>query len=500
MSGIKKIKNNLILGIAGQVLTILLGIVVPRLVLTSYGSEVNGLINSITQIYTYVGLLEAGIGIATVQALYRTIASNSNDETNAVLAATNRYYHRVGSIYLFVVLVFSCVYPFVIKSDIPIHTIVLIILFNGLGSVISFFFQGKYFLLLQAEGKNYIQTAVVLFTNVLKSAAKIVFINLGFSVVFVQAMAFVVSLIQMIYISIYIKRNYKWINLKVKPDFDSISQSKNVLVHRVGGLVFNNTDMIILSFFCGLKVVSVYSMYTLFFSMINTALETVSNSFIFKIGQTFHVSKEKFNKMYNVFELYFMTLVFALFSVANFFINPFIKLYTSGINDIQYVDKYLPLLFIFTYLLSCGRTASNHAISFAGHFKQTQWRSLLEAAINITVSLIAVNFLGIYGVLIGTIAALLYRTNDMIIYAGKKILNCSVFTTYKRWLINLATFLFVLFLNRFLNFELSSYVDIFIWCIPYTIATLLLFFTVSTVFEFSTAKYLINAIKQKIKR
>ena len=155
----------------------------------------------------------------------------------------------MGLIYLFVVLVFSCVYPFVIKSDIPVRTIVLIILFNGLGSVINFFFQGKYFLLLQAEGKNYIQTTVVLFTNVFKSAAKIVFINLGFSVVFVQAMAFVVSLIQMIYISIYIKRNYKWIDLNVKPDFDSISQSKNVMVHKVGALVFNNTDMIILSFF-----------------------------------------------------------------------------------------------------------------------------------------------------------------------------------------------------------------------------------------------------------
>ena len=52
MQNSKKIKYNLIIGVAGQFLTIALGIVLPRLVLTSYGSEANGLINSVTQIYS----------------------------------------------------------------------------------------------------------------------------------------------------------------------------------------------------------------------------------------------------------------------------------------------------------------------------------------------------------------------------------------------------------------------------------------------------------------
>ena len=208
MNNSKKVSLNLTLGIASEALTIVLGIVVPRLILTSYGSEVNGLLSSVTQIYSYVALLEAGIGTATVQALYSTVGVNDKEGTNAILAATNRYYHRTGILYLIAILFFSIIYPIVISTEIPLITVVLVIVFNGLGSVINYFFQAKYFLLLQAEGKNYIQTSLTMVINVFKNIAKIVLMALGFDVVFVQAIAMVVSLIQMLYIIWYIKKYY----------------------------------------------------------------------------------------------------------------------------------------------------------------------------------------------------------------------------------------------------------------------------------------------------
>ena len=251
MNNSKKVSLNLTLGIASEALTIVLGIVVPRLILTSYGSEVNGLLSSVTQIYSYVALLEAGIGTATIQALYGTVGANDKEGTNAILAATNRYYHRTGILYLVAILFFSTIYPIVVSTEIPLITVVLVIVFNGLGSVINYFFQAKYFLLLQAEGKNYIQTSLTMVINVFKNIAKIVLMALGFDVVFVQAIAMVVSLIQMLYIIWYIKKYYKWIDLSVEPNFTAISQSKNVLVHQISGLVYYNTDTITLTLFCG---------------------------------------------------------------------------------------------------------------------------------------------------------------------------------------------------------------------------------------------------------
>lgn len=126
----KKISRNLILGICSEILTIVLGILVPRLILSSYGSEVNGLLSSVTQIYSYVALLEAGVGLATVQALYRTLGQRNRAATNAVLSATNRYYHKTGLLYLFAILCLSVIYPLAIRSSLPSYTIVLIIVLN----------------------------------------------------------------------------------------------------------------------------------------------------------------------------------------------------------------------------------------------------------------------------------------------------------------------------------------------------------------------------------
>lgn len=78
------------------------------------------------------------------------------------------------------------------------------------------------------------------------------------------------------------------------------------------------------------------------------------------------------------------------------------------------------MLFVVIALLENSRLSSAKAIHVAGHFKQTQWHAWVEMAINIIVSLIGVLAWGIYGVLIGTIAALLFRANAMIIYANKK--------------------------------------------------------------------------------
>ena len=497
MQNTKKIKYNLILGIASQALTIILGIIIPRLVLTNYGSEVNGLINSVTQIYSYIALIEAGVGTATVQALYRTIGKQDRDGTNAILAATNHYYHKTGILYLLCILIFSVLYPLIINTQIPTVTIVLIIIFNGLGNVINYFFQGKYTLLLQAEGKNYVRTSLDMFTQVFKNVAKIILISLGFDVIFVQAIAMAISLIQMSYITWYIRKNYHWINLKVEPDYQSISQSKNVLIHQISYLIFHNTDSIVLTVFCGLKTVSIYSMYSMLFSMVQNVLTTLSGSVTFVLGQAFHTNREKLLKLYDVYELYYMTCLFAVYSVANFFVLSFMKCYTAGVTDINYIDPYLPLLFIATYLLVGGRSSCTQIINIAGHFKQTQNRSIWESIINLTVSLIAVQYFGIYGVLFGTIAALLYRTNDMIFYANHRILHRSVWHTYKRWIINISVFTMILFLNRYINLNLSSYKSIILYCIPYTVAVFIVFFGVVSFSELETSKFAITLIKRR---
>lgn len=487
----KNTKYNLLFGILSQVVSIILGVILPRLFLTSYGSETNGLLSSVTQIYAYIALVEAGIGTASLQALYRTVGKKDQHGTNSILAAVNHYYKRTGVVYLFCILVFSIIYPLLVSTTIPKTTVIFVIVFNGLGNVVNFFFQGKYKLLLQAEGKNYVITNLNTVIHIATNFAKIYFVAAGFDVVVVQIAAFAVNLLQMIYISWYIKKWYAWIDLSVTPDYTSIAQSKNVLIHQLSGLVFNNTDTIILTFICGLKTVSVYSMYVLLFGMVSTFLNTVTDSVSFVFGQTYHTDRKQYVQILELYELYYMALVFALYAVASCFILPFLFVYTRGVTDIDYVNAYLPYLFVSTYLLSCGRKSSNLTINFAEHFRLTQWRSILESIINIVVSLACVFQFGIYGVLLGTIAALLYRTNDMIIYANKKILHRSPWKTYRRWLVNLALFIAVTALSKlaFAHVALDTYPRIILWAAITCVVVIPLFFAVASIFDTETYHY-----------
>lgn len=435
----KKATKNVVASVLNQIFTIVLGLVIPRLVLVKLGSEANGLLGSINQVLAYVSLLDAGIATASLQALYKGFSDNDKTEINGVISATHIFFKRTGRWYFIVVVFLSIIFPFTIKSDLPRFTIFVVVLLSGLPGAIVYYFQGKYKVLLEAEGKKYISTNIATAVHFFTSISKIILLLLGFGIIELQFMYFIVSVVQILFYVTYVRRNYKWLNIHEKPDFEAISQRKNVAVHYLSYLVFSNTDMIVLTYACGLEVVSVYAMYTMLFEIIKTLINHLSG-ITFILGQTFHQDKEKFVKMLDVYENVNMTLTFSLFCVTNIFILPFLDLYTVGVEDINYIDEYLPYFFIATYLLTNARTASQHTIDIAQRFKETQNRAILEMIINIMVSLLAVWKWGIYGVLIGTIVALLYRSNDVIIYANRNILQRSCWPTYKRWLTNLGVF------------------------------------------------------------
>ena len=100
-----------IYGLISQVITLLLGIIIPKLLIVSYGSEVNGLLSSVRQIFVYVALLEAGIGTASLQALYAPMAKGDHQKTSEIMAATDHYYKRTGVLYGICVLILALIYP-----------------------------------------------------------------------------------------------------------------------------------------------------------------------------------------------------------------------------------------------------------------------------------------------------------------------------------------------------------------------------------------------------
>jgi O-antigen/teichoic acid export membrane protein len=451
---------NLVFGLLSQIIILALGFIIPRLFLLEYGSDVNGLFSSVNEIFGYVALLEAGIGAATVQALYSPIVANDRKGISEILSATNRYYRKVSLYYFICITAISIVYPFIVQSDIDKVSIGFVVFLQGLSGVINFYFQATIKQLIVAEGKSYVESNVHLFIYILTSAAKIVMIYFSTTIVMIQLATLFVSIVRMLIYRLYFKKNYSWVSLKEKPRFSALRQKNSFLIHQISLLVFSSTDMIILSVFCDLRIVSVYSVYMLVFTGANTLIGTIHNSFSFLLSHKYVENKKDYVPLHDAYENYYVTLVFAMISVIYTLIVPFIQLYTRNVQDTNYVIKYLPILFSCIQLLSGSRMVCNNLIRVAGHMKQTVPRSLTEMFINIIVSVVLVQFIGIHGVLIGTIVALSYRSNDIIIYANIKILNRSPFKTYKTILINSFLFGVVVYVNTLLPQSLASYTQL----------------------------------------
>ena len=124
-----RIKHNLISSLVYQIALISLSFLLPRLYLENFGSEVNGVLSTIKQIFTYMCLLEAGVGLATTQALYKRIGEKDFDSASEVLSATNTYYIKTGIIYSAIVLLIAVVYAFFLTTSIDSNVLFFIVIF-----------------------------------------------------------------------------------------------------------------------------------------------------------------------------------------------------------------------------------------------------------------------------------------------------------------------------------------------------------------------------------
>lgn len=472
MRKFSKYELNLSTSLLYKIATCAIGILIPRLFILSYGSEVNGLQGSIAEFFIYITLIEAGVGSASVQALFGPIARQDFKAANGILSATTYFYNKIGLYYFMLLLALATLYPaFVHVGNLSYLTIFLYIFFAGAATGLNFFFQSKVILILRANGDVYFENLFLLASFLLSSTIKIILILSEQSIVFIQLSYFLISLLVMFGYYLLVKKKYSWVNFHTTPNIAAISQKNSVLVHRISSLVFNNTDIILLTFICGLKVVSLYTMYKMVINMVRALIASFVDSFDYKLGQAFQTeTRAYYCKMVDSFNICYSIFSFALFTVASILLLPFMRLYTDGM-DMNYIFPLLPYLYVIIEALQIGREAMTRTSIVAGHFKKTLNQAIIEMFINLGFT-IGFMFLfkhiwnetaGLYGALLGTISALAYRTFAMNAYSNHVILERSVWETNKIMLVNFILYALVSFVSVKVDWSfLSSYVHLII--------------------------------------
>lgn len=449
--------KNIITGFGGQLIAIVLGIIVPRIMISSYGSDVNGVISTTAQVFSYLALLEAGIGQSARIALYKPIADRDNEKISMVFLAAESYFRRITLYYGIGVMAISLIVPYLMKSDMPHLTILSVFFLEGMSGVISFYYVQTPTILLNVDGKGYINNYVTLSNKIIGYLAKIILASLGVNIVLVQFAFFIITVLKVIFYRIYIKKKYSWIVRRETPDISLLKDKNSYLITEIAWTIFSSTDMMVLSFFVSTKLSSVYSIYNLIYGSINLLLSAVGGSILYVLGQIYYKNRNEYEEVHDAMNTVFIGTMTILMSVSYVLAIPFVKLYTRGVADVDYVYYQLPFMFSLVQLLSWSRYVNGNLTGLAGYAKSTSYVSLAEAIINMILSIALVQKYGITGVLFATVIALPIKVIWCIYISDKKVLHRSFSKTIKMTSCNYIFFFSIVLIMKHVNLEIPTY-------------------------------------------
>lgn len=488
MNQTKKLKMNTVTSLLYQIVSIAGGFILPRLILEYYGSSVNGVVSSITQFLSIISLCECGVGAVVQSALYKPIADNDISAISKIYVSSSRFFSRVACIMLIYISILIFIFPHINDGGYDFQYTTTLIVVIAIGTIAQYYLGITYQLILNAAQMIYIQMVVRTICIIVNVVVSIIFITNGAGIHIVKLISSMVFLIQPLFFMWIVNRKYE-INKKIVYSEEPIKQKWNGMAQHIATVVFENTSVLILTVMSTLANVSVYGVYhlvtnglKLFFISLTIGIRSYLGD-LFARGETISL-----NKAFDKFEWLIHTSSTLIYTVAAILIVPFVRVYTLGINDAEYIQPVFATFMCFAMAVYSIRLPYNYMIQSAGHFKQTQRSAVIEAILNIVVSVVFVKMFGLVGVSVAAAVAMIYRTVYFVWYLSRNILKRSKVKFLKNILVDIVTCFVMVISTKWLNMGRVAY---FAWIIMST-----------KVFVFCAAEtFLINLIfyRQNIK-
>ena len=432
----RKLKINLIVAVLFQCVTILYGFILPRLLIENYVSEVYGLTQSIKQFLGLISFLDLGVSQVVRSALYKPLSERNSLQISRIMVAGGKFYRTLAFILLGYIAVLFVVYPLIVNRAFNWMFVAVLIIVMSISSFMQYYFGIINEQLLHADQKSYIVNGVHITCVFLNLLLCVLAIRLNCSIHLLMLTTAIVFLIKPIFYVIYIRKQYQ-VDRKARYDEEPISQKWNGITQHISAVVLDGTDNVVLTIFSTLSNVSVYSVYYMVIGSIQSFYQTVAVGIQSAAGAVWAKGDSKeIKKTFFSMEFYLHTITLFLFCCVGVLIVPFVRVYTNGLSDCDYVQPIFALLLSVAYGIRCLRTPYNIWVLAAGHFKQTQWCHVIAAALNLVISIVVVFRWGLIGVAVGTLISMCYQTVWLSVYASRKLIQCSIRHLLKRYVVD----------------------------------------------------------------
>lgn len=486
------LSKNIVINIILQVTTICSGLIIPRLIIKTYGSNVNGLISSITQFLSYIALLEGGIGGVIKAVLYKPLLNKDRAALGGILNASNAFFRKIA--YVFIGYLFLLAFSFDKISNagygwIPTAILVLIL---GISTLTQYFFGLTYQFFLQADQKIWFTSGVQIVTLWLNIIFSVIMIRLGCRVESVKLVTALIFTLRPLCFNLYVKKKYD-IDFDSPPSRESLAQRWDGFGHHIAYFIHSNTDVILLTLFTSVSDVSIYTVYLMIVTGVRGLISSAAAAVEPYIGR--EIAKgdmDKVKRVFKIYELIMFILTTAIFAACAFLIVPFVSLYTEGVTDANYIQPLFGTLLVAAEAVYCLRSPYGAVIFAAGHFKQTRRGAFIEAGINICLSLLLIRPLGIIGVAIGTVVAMLYRTTEYALYLSREIIYSSFFSYIKYMIAAVLCAFLIVSVSSEIMPVINSYMD---WILDGVLSTMVSLAITALIFSIISMRRIAELVK-----
>ena len=443
MSRTEHVKTNMIFNFAYYIARLLTQFVLRTLLIYFLGAEYIGLNGLFSNIFQFLNLAELGIGSAIVFSMYKPIAEGDAEKLKSLQSLYKKFYFWIAVV---VLIIGGVLTPFLnlfinggVSVDINIYLLFVLFLLNA---VIGYFSAHKRSLL-YAHQRNDIENKVrlvcVFFATVLQALVIILWRNYYLF----YAVNIVFTLVDCILIHIAANKLYPEINGRAEPlDGESKKEiTKNVValsMQKLGSAVVFSTDNILVSAFFGVIVLGAYSNYALIITSLVTLINVINVSMKGSVGDL--IASRDSEYVYQKFKQtnFIISYIcsFCLICMLCFF-QPFIRFWTGG--GIYMLNNSTMILLCVSFYFTQTRIPVKIYKETAGLFWKFKWKSIIEAIVNLGLSIALIFLIGIDGVVLGTIISTLtvpLWVDPLVVYKGyfKKPLK-DYFITFVRDLV-----------------------------------------------------------------
>ncbi len=406
---VNKNKVTLLNAVSAIILTLvngLLGIIATKMVIEYFGSDFNGLNSTANQIINVLLVLEGGFTLASNVVLFAPLNKKDYSKVNGILFVTREKFRKIGLAFFACGFAISVVYVYIVNSNLDSILVFCTILMTVIPSAFNLYYATTYRVLIQTMQKEYVISFANIITIGLGHIATIIMIICGGSVWMVRLITMLFSVINSILIAFYAKRNCKFLNIKKLEETITIPGTKDVMIQKVTGIIYNSAPIVFLSVAPsgGTALASVYAVYNNVFNMLKSLLRGVIDAPRLSIGQM--LSEGKRDHVWDIFGQYEFLAVFSVFttmSTAYALILPFISIYTRGVTDANYYDMSIAVLMVLISVVEMLHIPCGHLINMAGEFrisKNFQISSCIVLIVSMTVCGIQ---WGVYGLLVSVL-------------------------------------------------------------------------------------------------